>query len=60
MGWNSHPISGIFTIAYGNRTYINLFENYGKPSKSEIKVHTKTYVNADTIQTKIITKFTTF
>ena len=52
MGCNSHPTPGIITIADVNGTDLNLFNNYVQMSASDITVHAKTYVNADTRQTQ--------
>ena len=41
---------GIFAIAYSDGMDLNMFDNYRKLSASEITMHTKIYVYADTRQ----------
>ena len=52
MVWNSHTTTGIPTIAYGNLTDLNIFENYGQLIPSEITFQATTYVKEDTRQTE--------
>ena len=52
MGQNSHPTSGILTTADANGTDLNLFNNYGQMSASDITTNSKIYVDAETRQTQ--------
>ena len=50
MGWDAHVTSFIMTITDSNSTNLNLFDNYGNMSESEINMHATTYVDTDTSQ----------
>ena len=47
MGWDSHPALGILTTTDTNGEKLNLFDNYGQLSESEITMHEEMYGDAD-------------